>query len=299
MGGCRERVFVGRYLQDATLNLGLLVELSGNIQYNRRMLFTAKEITETIDMFMRYKLDVRCITMGISLLDCADSSGERARSRIYDKIMGKAQHLVEVGKQIEAFYYKDAAGQKVKLVSNVEVYNRSVGRPPVLSAPPPAGLAELLCSIILSVLVFIFTFWRYKRPPAGNRALGILQSVLGLFLGGVGTVLFFMTIFTNHDYTWNNLNAFYVNPLLLAAVPLGLVLAFSKKRAQGAQRALNVLWAYVLLAGLVVQLLNLVPALRQVDQPTALLVLPLSLALIISAFCARIPQYGMHPKSRH
>lgn len=65
------------------------------------MLYTPKEIEETVNMFMRQKLDVRCITMGISLLDCADSDIKKANSKIYDKIMTKAGNLVKVGQEIE------------------------------------------------------------------------------------------------------------------------------------------------------------------------------------------------------
>ena len=54
------------------------------------MLFSPVEIQETVNMFMRQKLDIRCITMGISLLDCADSDAKRACDKIYDKIMKKA-----------------------------------------------------------------------------------------------------------------------------------------------------------------------------------------------------------------
>ncbi|MBR4599671.1 MAG: PFL family protein [Treponema sp.] len=65
------------------------------------MLFTPVEIQETVNMFLRHKLDVRCITMGISLLDCADSDSKKANQRIYDKIMKKAGNLVKVGQDIE------------------------------------------------------------------------------------------------------------------------------------------------------------------------------------------------------
>ena len=51
------------------------------------MIFSPVEIEETVNMFMRQKLDVRCITMGISLLDCADSDAKKANQKIYDKIM--------------------------------------------------------------------------------------------------------------------------------------------------------------------------------------------------------------------
>lgn len=58
-------------------------------------------IMQTISMIEKQKLDIRTITMGISLMDCADSDGEKARKRIYDKIVDKAGHLVEVGEAIE------------------------------------------------------------------------------------------------------------------------------------------------------------------------------------------------------
>jgi uncharacterized protein (UPF0210 family) len=68
------------------------------------MLFTANEIKETIDMFLRYKLDIRAITMGISLFDCAGGSGKETRGRIKEKIMRVAGRLVTIGREIELEY---------------------------------------------------------------------------------------------------------------------------------------------------------------------------------------------------
>ena len=58
-------------------------------------------ILETIRMIEEEKLDIRTITMGISLLDCIDSDGETCRENIYNKIMTCAKNLVKVGKEIE------------------------------------------------------------------------------------------------------------------------------------------------------------------------------------------------------
>jgi len=60
-----------------------------------------KKILETINMIEKENLDIRTITMGISLLDCIDSDGEKARKKIYDKIYSKAKNLVQVGEDIE------------------------------------------------------------------------------------------------------------------------------------------------------------------------------------------------------
>ncbi|MDC7240009.1 MAG: DUF711 family protein, partial [Spirochaetales bacterium] len=55
-------------------------------------------------MIDKEKLDIRTITMGISLMDCIDGDGEKARQKIYDKITRYAENLVKVGNQIETEY---------------------------------------------------------------------------------------------------------------------------------------------------------------------------------------------------
>jgi len=60
-----------------------------------------KEIFETQHMIDREHLDIRTITMGISLRDCADGDYKRATQKIYDKITRNAEKLVSVGEDIE------------------------------------------------------------------------------------------------------------------------------------------------------------------------------------------------------
>ena len=60
-----------------------------------------KEILSTIDMIDHQHLDVRTITMGISLLDCASESVEVTAKKIYDKITRLAKDLVKTGEDIE------------------------------------------------------------------------------------------------------------------------------------------------------------------------------------------------------
>ena len=62
------------------------------------------EILETIDMISKEHLDIRTITMGISLGDCASESIDRICDKIYDKIATRAEKLVETGQQIEKEY---------------------------------------------------------------------------------------------------------------------------------------------------------------------------------------------------
>ena len=68
------------------------------------MLFTPLEIKETVDMFLRHKLDIRAITLGVSLLDCICSTGEATRKKIREKLLRVAGSLVKTGCDIETEY---------------------------------------------------------------------------------------------------------------------------------------------------------------------------------------------------
>ena len=61
-----------------------------------------QEILQTIRMIDQQHLDIRTITMGISLLDCCDPDPKRACRKIYDKICRKAENLVPTGRAIES-----------------------------------------------------------------------------------------------------------------------------------------------------------------------------------------------------
>lgn len=63
-----------------------------------------KDILETIHMIDNENLDVRTITMGISLLDCIDEDIDKAADKVYDKICRYAKDLVKTGEDIEKEY---------------------------------------------------------------------------------------------------------------------------------------------------------------------------------------------------
>lgn len=63
-------------------------------------MITSFEVLETNKMIEQEKLDVRTITMGISLLDCCDSDLDRLNEKIYHKIVTLAKDLVRTGDEI-------------------------------------------------------------------------------------------------------------------------------------------------------------------------------------------------------
>lgn len=63
-----------------------------------------KDIMETVNMIDHDNLDIRTVTMGISLLDCIDANAKTACDKIYEKITRKAGNLVKTGCDIEREY---------------------------------------------------------------------------------------------------------------------------------------------------------------------------------------------------
>ncbi len=67
-------------------------------------MINSHDILETINMIDNENLDVRTITMGISLLDCIDENIDKACTKLYDKICRYAQKLVQTGEDISKEY---------------------------------------------------------------------------------------------------------------------------------------------------------------------------------------------------
>jgi len=67
-------------------------------------MINTQDVLETINMIREECLDIRTITMGISLWDCVSEDTDRLCDKIYDKITKKAEHLVQTGSEIEKMY---------------------------------------------------------------------------------------------------------------------------------------------------------------------------------------------------
>jgi hypothetical protein len=188
----------------------------------------------------------------------------------------------EVGNRILDFTYTDPDGVERKLVTKTEELNRAVKRPAVLDVPRRQWPRELVMGLALSALIVFSAVLLKRRNPAASRvSLGLLQSFLGLFFGMAGSVLFFMTFFTNHDYTYHNINIIYINPLLLAALPLGILYARDAGGRFPPERLLRILWTCVFLGGVLTLLLRALPGVYQQNQVTLALVLPFAFTLSV------------------
>jgi len=93
--------------------------------------FAREEIQQTIKMIHEENLDIRTITMGISLLDCGSDTIVGMEKKIYEKITKNAERLVKVGEQISARY-------------GIPIINKRVSVTPIAIAAAQANTEEMV-----------------------------------------------------------------------------------------------------------------------------------------------------------
>ncbi|HTC45271.1 MAG TPA: PFL family protein [Steroidobacteraceae bacterium] len=93
----------------------------------RSVHFEPEEILETVQMVQMENLDIRTITMGISLRDCAHPQLAQSAQRAYDKICRYAQQLVKVGDQLEREYGIPIINRRISVTPIALVAESSAG----------------------------------------------------------------------------------------------------------------------------------------------------------------------------
>ena len=78
-------------------------------------MLNTKDILETIKMIREENLDIRTVTMGISLFDCISDDPERLEAKIYDKITRSAKNLVSVCEELERTYGIPIVNKRISL----------------------------------------------------------------------------------------------------------------------------------------------------------------------------------------
>ncbi len=92
-------------------------------------MITNKEILETIEMITNQNLDIRTITMGISLIDCMDTDIDKSCKKVYDKIYSLAKDLVKTGETISKKYGIPIVNKRVSVTPIAMLVGVSGGDP--------------------------------------------------------------------------------------------------------------------------------------------------------------------------
>ncbi len=85
------------------------------------MAITPEEVKETLNMVEQQNLDLRTITMGVSLYGCADEDMGRLCDKVYDRITSRAENLVSVAEQLEREYGIPIANKRVSVTPVAQI----------------------------------------------------------------------------------------------------------------------------------------------------------------------------------
>jgi hypothetical protein len=189
----------------------------------------------------------------------------------------------EVGRWIEEFSYTDSNGVIRKLVTGVEIVNKAEGRPSVLDVPRKQWPRELVFGLILSAIFWFFFFLQAKNKDGGRVLAGLSMSLAGFIFGVSGLLLYFMSLFTNHDYTYHNANMIFSTPLLLATVPLGIRYALIKDDVGRFKCGvlLRLVWLLSAMGVFVSMFIKLLPQFWQQNLTDQMLILPIALVFVL------------------
>ncbi len=94
-------------------------------------MINTKDILETVAMIQDENLDIRTVTMGISLLDCIDPDIDRACEKVYAKICEKAKNLVSVAEEIEKIYGIPIINKRIAVTPIAMLAGACKGQSPV------------------------------------------------------------------------------------------------------------------------------------------------------------------------
>ena len=178
-----------------------------------------------------------------------------------------------LGNAIKDFNYTNSNGEFIPLVKSKNViYTDKVRGEIPDSYTPPYGRA-----LIFSILLFLFTaFLNYKSIKDFQKPFIFLNIFLGLILGLLGSVLFFLAAFTGHTYSYYNLNLFIISPISLLAIPLAIL---TLKKGNKWRTRLDSLWYIQLGLAAIMILIKVFTPVKQANLLEIIIVLPVLFAL--------------------
>lgn len=129
-------------------------------------MINVNDILETIRMIQDENLDIRTITMGISLLDCIDADIDKACAKVYEKITRCAKDLVKVGEDIEREYGIPIINKRIS-VTPIAIISAACNQSPV----PFAKTLDKAAEAVGVNLIGGYSALVQKGFSAGDEAL--------------------------------------------------------------------------------------------------------------------------------
>ncbi|MBI9107481.1 MAG: DUF4105 domain-containing protein [Spirochaetales bacterium] len=193
---------------------------------------------------------------------------------------------------ISTLMVKDENGQEIPFVEGKKIYNQAKGRPEIPDMPPARWPLGFIVGAILAALGGLMLSKAADRT-AVRRLFGLFSSLISLPLGLAGSLLLFMACFTDHNFTYWNMNLLFINPVMLVTLVFSLRLLFSRRATL---KSVNRCWMITAAGAVLAIILKIIPFCRQ-DNWTSILLVLLP-AMVFSGLLVRIGSLAFPDKHR-
>ena len=133
-------------------------------------MINSHDILETINMIDNENLDVRTITMGISLLECIDDNIDIACKKVYDKICRYAENLVKTGEDISKEYGIPIIHKRIAVTPIAMLAAACPARNPVKFAKALEAIPLLFTKALLKVTMLLLKAYPKHLPQQKKSA---------------------------------------------------------------------------------------------------------------------------------
>lgn len=188
----------------------------------------------------------------------------------------------------------DEFGNRRSLVAETVEWYNATDRRTVPDTAPPLWPWSAAAGSLLGLLAVVFAAIRRtggRSLATGRMGYGTIVAMFGFVFGLLGTVLFLMSLFTDHTVTYNNENLIISNPATIALFPLGILAAVRAKPRKRRRRtaALRTVLGVHLVAGVVLFTLKLAGVLNQQNWPEIAAIGGCTAFLFVGALLERRP----------
>jgi len=183
----------------------------------------------------------------------------------------------ELERNIADFTYKDESGNTRKLVKKNYTFFNAKDRDPLPEGAPAHWPIGLIIGIVSGILAILGAIGYKKRIKYLPQLYGVYHIFIGLIYGIPGTVLLFMSFFTDHIVTYQNENLLLANPFTFLFTLFGVGIILNKPFSL---KWLPTLWYFLLGLNVILLILKIFSFFDQQNWLSITLILPLNLAMV-------------------